>query len=183
MATDQQSVELIHWAVSIAVPSVSGLWGVVIGAWLTGRRDRSQRRLAFVEAQVKDFYSPMLGLRNEIGMLSELRARIQGTATVVWKELCQERLQISSEALGELSRTRTHEFTKLTEYDNKQFREDLLPAYRQMARLFRENLWLADPDTREHYEHVIEFVEVWDRWLAKSIPVEVTERLVILKTG
>ena len=41
----------------------------------------------------------------------------------------------------------------------------------------RENLWLADPDTREHYQHLLEFVELWDRWLAKSIPAEVIERL------
>lgn len=177
VVTDHQSVELVRWAISIGVPALAGLAGVVIGAWLTGRRERSQRRLAFVEMQLNDFYSPILGLRNEIRMRSELRVRIHDTADVVWRELCENTRQVSVEALGDLSRTRGPEFTKLIDYDNKQLQEELLPAYRQMAKLFRKNLWLADPDTREHYQHLIEFIELWDRWLAKSIPAEVIERL------
>ena len=46
-----------------------------------------------------------------------------------------------------------------------------------MAKLFRENLWLAEPETTKHYQHLIEFVELWDRWLAKAIPAEVIKRL------
>ena len=177
MTTDQQSVELVRWGISIGIPALSGLVGVVIGAWLTGRRERSQRRLAFVEEQLKDFYSPILGLRREIRMRSELRVRIHDTAGTVWRELCEEKRQISVDALGEFSIARGPEFEKLIEYDNKQLQEELLPAYRQMVKLFRENLWLADVDTREHYQRLIEFVDLWDRWIAKSIPGEVIERL------
>jgi hypothetical protein len=151
--------------------------GVVVGAWLSGRRERRQRRLAFVEKQLKDFYSPMLGLRNEIRMRSELRVRISETADAVWRDLCEDARQVSVEALGEISRTRGPEFKHVIDYDNKQFQEQLLPAYSQMAKLFRENLWLADPDTREHYERLIEFIELWIRWLAKSIPGEVIKQL------
>ena len=177
MATDQQSIELVRWGISIGIPALSGLVGVVIGAWLTGRRERSQRRLAFVEKQLKDFYSPILGLRREILMRSELRVRIHDMADTVWRELCEEKRQISVDALGEFSSARGPEFKKLIEYDNKQLQEELLPAYRQMAKLFRENLWLADADTREHYQGLIEFVDLWDRRIAKSIPREVIELL------
>lgn len=177
MAADPQSIELARWAISIGVPAISGLVGVVIGAWLTGLRERSQRRLAFVEKQIKDFYSPMLGFRNEIRMRSELRVRIHDTANVVWKELCAEKRQISIDAVQDLTRTHGPQFTKLIEYDNKQLQEELLPAYNQMAKLFRENLWLADPDTRSHYQHLIEFVGLWERWLANSMPGEVIQRL------
>ena len=177
VATNQQTAELVRWAISISVPALAGLAGVVVGAWLTGRRERNQRRLAFVERQLKDFYSPMLGLRNEIRMRSELRVRIHDAADVVWREFCEQARQVSVEALGQISQTRGPEFTKLIDYENKQLQEELLPAYRQMAKLFRENLWLADPDTREHYQRLIEFIELWDRWLAKSIPGEVIERL------
>jgi len=79
--------------------------------------------------------------------------------------------------LGDLSATRGPEFKKLIECDNRQLQEDLLPAYRQMTTLFRERFWLADPDTRRHYQDLIQFVELWDRWLAKSIPAEVIERV------
>jgi len=170
-------LELIRWGISIAVPAVAGLVGVAIGAWLTGRRERRQRRLAFLERQLKDFYSPMLGLRNEIRMRSELRVRIHDTAGRVWKELCERAREVSVDTLGSLSRDRFPEFAKLIEYDNKQLQDELLPAYREMIKLFRENLWLADPDTRTYYQPLIEFVELWDRWLEKSIPGEVIERL------
>ena len=113
----------------------------------------------------------------EIRMRSELRVRIHDTAGTVWRELCEEKRQISVDALGEFSIARGPEFEKLIEYDNKQLQEELLPAYRQMVKLFRENLWLADVDTREHYQRLIEFVDLWDRWIAKSIPGEVIERL------
>lgn len=174
---DQQCMELIRWSVSISIPAISGLIGVVIGAWLTGRRERSQRRLGFAEGRLKDFYSPMLGLRNEIRMRSELRVRIHDTADAVWRDLCAQAREAGVEALRDISSTRGPEFTKLIEYDNKQLQEELLPAYRQMAKLFRENYWLADPDTRSYYQQLIEFVELWDRWIAKSIPGEVIERL------
>ncbi len=53
----------------------------------------------------------------------------------------------------------------------------MIPAYQQMAKLFRDNYWLAHPETRGHYQELIEFVELWERWLAKSIPAEVIQRL------
>jgi hypothetical protein len=177
VATDQQSVEIVRWAISIGVPALSGLAGVVVGAWLTGRGERRQRRLAFVERQLKDFYSPILGLRSEIRMRSELRVRIHEAADAVWRQLCDEARQISVDALRQLSETREPEFANLIEYDNKQLQEELLPAYREMVKLFRANLWLADPDTRDHYRQLIEYVELWDRWLAKSIPGEVIQSL------
>lgn len=176
-ASDPQSIELARWVISIGVPALAGLAGVVVGAWLTGRRERDQRRLAFVEKQLKEFYSPMLGLRTEVRMRTELRVRIHNTADAVWRSLCENARQVGVEALRDISQTRGPEFKKLIDYDNKQLQEELLPAYRQMAKLFRENLWLADPDTREHYQRLIEFVELWDRWLAKSMPAEVIERL------
>src|SRR3990167_940518 len=103
---DQDCRALITWVVSIAVPALAGLVGVVIGAWLTGRRERRQRRLAFVETQLRDFYSPMLGLRNEIRMRSELRVQLHETADAVWRELCAQARERGVEDLGDLSATR-----------------------------------------------------------------------------
>ena len=162
---------------TVLLPVVAGLSGVVIGAWLTGRREASSRRLAYIEKQLKEFYSPMLGLRNEILMRSDLRVRIHDTANTVWRSLCADAREVSIDALGKLSRTRSSEFGKITEYDNEQLRTDLLPAFKQMAKLFRDNYWLADPDTTKYYKSLVEFVELWDRWLAKAIPPEVMTEL------
>lgn len=68
-----------------------GLIGVVIGAgltaWFAVRRGREERRHAFVEKQLSELYSPMLGLRAEIQTLSELRVEIQDEADAAWRDL------------------------------------------------------------------------------------------------
>jgi hypothetical protein len=46
-----------------------------------------------------------------------------------------------------------------------------------MVDLFRANFWLADPATREFYPEVLEFVDVWERLVDKSLPVEVLRRI------
>jgi len=174
---DAPCQELARWAISIAIPATAGLVGVVIGAWLAGQRERRQRKLNYLENQLSDFYSPMLGLRNEIRMHSELRVRIQDASNGAWLKLCAEAREVGNEALTRLTKDRGSEFTSGIAYDNEKLQKELLPAYRQMAKLFREKLWLADAVTQSHYENLIEFVEVWDRWIAKAMPAEVLERL------
>jgi hypothetical protein len=46
-----------------------------------------------------------------------------------------------------------------------------------MLDVFTEKYWLADLDTRTHYQSFLEFVELWERFLADSIPVEVITKL------
>lgn len=173
---DDATIELIKWSISLAVPALSGFVGVIVGALLTGRRDRKRHRLEFVEKQLHNFYSPMLGIRNEIRMRSELRVRIQGAANIEWAKL-SERAANNVKALQNLESTRSPEFVRLIEYDNRQLEKELLPAYRQMAALFRDNYYLADEDTRVHYGQLIEFVELWNRRLEDSIPAEVSSNL------
>jgi|CXWL01.1.fsa_nt_gi hypothetical protein len=174
---DASCQELIRWSISIVVPALFGFIGVIVGAWLSGRRERTQRRLSYMEKQLKDFYSPMLGLRNEIEMHSSLRVRIYETANTVWQELCRQNQERGVEVLTKFTDSRGEEFKRIIDYDNGKFQEELLPAYRQMAKLFREGFWLAEPETRSHYANLIEFVEVWERWFAKSIPGEVVAKL------
>lgn len=80
-------------------------------------------------------------------------------------------------ALQEMAEERRDEFAKIIDYDNRKLREDLLPAYRQMIEVFRKNIWLADPDTRTYFGGLLEFVDIWDRWLERSLPPEVLEQL------
>ena len=159
-------LEIIRWGVSIVVPALCGLIGVIVGAYLTTRREIRQRRHAFLEKQLREFYSPMLGLRNEINIRSELRVKVHDAAGSVWAshtERAQADSMASIEAIQSLIESLRPEFDKLIEYDNTQLAETLLPLYRQMAQLFRENLWLADIETRVHYQKLIEFIDLWDR--------------------
>lgn len=68
-------------------------------------------------------------------------------------------------------------FSEIISYNNKQLETELLPKYREMLKIFTENLWLADPETRKYYTELSKFIDIWDRWLSKSIPPEVMEIL------
>jgi hypothetical protein len=161
-----------------AIAAVVGLAGVVVGAgltaWLAARRDRTQRRFAFIEKQLSEFYSPMVGLRAEIRMFGELRVKLQNEADSAWQQLT-EGVAPGPESQA-LTAARFPQFKALIEHDNVQFNERLMPAYRKMVDLFREKLWLAEDETRNYYPVLVEFVDVWERWLAGSLPPELIER-------
>jgi hypothetical protein len=61
-------------------------------------------------------------------------------------------------------------YRKIFEYDNRQLTVELIPLYRKMLDVFTEHYWLADSDTRAYYQEFLEFVEVWERFLAESLP-------------
>ena len=172
-----QNIELARWLLSVAVPAVAGLIGVLLGGHLSGRRESYQRRLAFVEKQLTEFYAPMLGIRNEIYSRGDLRVRVHDAANVVWHELSEQARAIGEGAWKDLVENRRAEFHKLIEYDNKQLTEESIPAYKRMAAIFREKLWLAEPQTVAYYQQLIDFIEIWDRWLDKSIGPEILEKL------
>jgi hypothetical protein len=49
--------------------------------------------------------------------------------------------------------------------------------YREMLKLFTERYHLADADTRKFYSDFLEFGEIWNQFLAGSLPVEVLQKL------
>jgi hypothetical protein len=68
-------------------------------------------------------------------------------------------------------------FKRIIDYDNQQLKEDVLPKYREMLCLFTDRYHLAAADTRAFYEPFLEFVEIWNRVLAQSLPPEVYGKL------
>jgi hypothetical protein len=111
-------------------------------------------------------------------MRSEIRVKVHDAASDVWPKLCEEaRARGGPEALQELTETRRPEFQRLIEYDNKQLVEEQLALYRSMVELFRKHFWLAEPESRAFFPELVEFVELWNRWVEKSIPAEVIENL------
>jgi superfamily I DNA/RNA helicase len=171
----QMNYDILRWAFSVAIPAIAGFLGVLVGAWLTARRERAQRRLAFIERQLREFYSPLLGIRTEIRAKSELRVRVQSAAQDAWTELCAK--ADGHAALQDLTDSRGTQFTRVIEYDNKTFESELLPSYKRMVSIFKDNLSLAEPDTRARYATLMEFIDVWERYLDGSLPHEVISRL------
>lgn len=68
-------------------------------------------------------------------------------------------------------------FEKSIEYDNKKFRDEIIPTYDKMLSIFTDNFGLANPSTQKWYSEFNKFVELWHRWLDKSIPREAIEKI------
>jgi hypothetical protein len=49
-------------------------------------------------------------------------------------------------------------------------RDVLMPRYRSMIDAFRDKIWLAEPETCEYFGQLVEFVDVWDKFLDDKLP-------------
>jgi hypothetical protein len=143
-----------------------------VGAYFSLRHLRVERRLTFRETQLAAFYAPLAGLRKQILAKSELRVRISNAANAAWQERVQSNPRPMLRHEEEFA-----PYKRSIEYDNTQLRDELIPMYRQMLKLFTEKYHLAAPETRAFYQEFLDFVEIWNRWLAEALPVDVWEKL------
>src|SRR5882672_3454171 len=165
---------------NIIIPLItagSGLLGVYVGGLWGDRRERDKQKTDFVHAQLSEFYGPLISLRTEIKARSELRTKISNAADSTWRDLVAEADRVSIEEKQRLSKERGPAFSAIIDDDNKTLRETLIPAYRQMMTIFREKMWLAEPETRIHFSDFLEFLEIWERVLRKALPNEVIGKL------
>jgi hypothetical protein len=162
----------------ILIPAASGIAGVVVGGVFTRSNDKRKQKLEFVAQQLREFYAPLLGLRTHIRSMSELRERISATADGAWMKLVDEAQQSGGvPAVQALRQQRFPEFQAIIQFDNTQFRSTLHPLYKEMLAVFRDKYWLAQPSTRPHYATLLEFVELWERHLHRTLPPEVVVAL------
>ncbi len=150
----------------IVLPPLATLLAGYIGVRYGLKQIEIQRRFDFVERQLREFYSPLLGYLRAVRAKSALRLRISNVADEVREEISARRPEGESE-----------QFEKLIKYDNQQLRQELLPLYRKMLEVFREHYYLAEPETVKWYTELSDFIDLWDRWLAESIPREVIQKL------
>lgn len=164
----------------LIIPAIAGLAGVIVGALFTRANDKRKQKLEFIAQQLREFYSPLLGIRTHILSMSELRETVRDKAAIVWGELVDEAQQHGDPtAISQLRQTRWAEFERLIEAGDQQFRDELLPLYKEMLKTFREKYWLAQPSTREHYAALLRYVELWTRHFDQSYPREVVGALDI----
>lgn len=154
-----------------------GAAGAFLTNYFTSKRERAARRHAFIRRQLQEFYSPLLGLRHEIKARSELRVKVQAAAQTTWDEMCADARERGGKAEEARLNTRFPEFSKIIDWDNENYYATLLPAYKQMIEIFREHIWLAEKETLQFFPALIEFVEIWERHQAKSIPGEVIKAI------
>ncbi|MGB8657556.1 MAG: hypothetical protein WCE90_07190 [Candidatus Zixiibacteriota bacterium] len=163
---------------SAAIAGVSGLIGALCGSLLAGRREKTQRRHAFVQNQLETFYSPLLALRSSVKALRTVGVKVSKFTNLVWQQHCED-LKHDPETLARWIEQHKQGYTRFINYDNEQFRKEALPAYKNMVAIFRDKLYLAEPATVVYLPKLIEFVELWERWLADTIPAEVIQKVGI----
>ncbi len=150
---------------------VGGLIVYVFGV----RKLSIEVRNTFIQKQMSEFYSPIAGYRKRIGARGAVREKISIAAEAAWQELCGQ-----ARASGQSMLNHEEQFEpyrSIIEYDNMQLREEVIPLYRKMLDIFTDKYWLADEDTRDYYQNFFEFVEIWERYLAESLPGGVLKKL------
>jgi hypothetical protein len=163
--------------VAAVIGAGAALLGVFAGGFFTARNQKRERQQRRINDQLSEFYSPMLALRAFVLTKSELRLKISGVAEIAWQDLVTSRHPIDVERLMKTTEERFPVFEKIIIDDNRQFAEEIMPAYHKMVELFRSKMHIAELSTIEHFASLLEFVEIWDRWLDKSIPHEVGAKL------
>lgn len=122
----------------------------------------------FIKKQITEFYSPMLGYKKRIRASGELRVELGHASGEAWRKLCERQPQPFLDSDKYYS-----PFKKMIDYENEKFPKDLLPLYDKMEKLFTENYWLANSDTKEYYGPFCRYVELWHRDYDGAIPNEV----------
>ncbi|WP_366289718.1 hypothetical protein [Paenibacillus sp. AN1007] len=155
--------------ISIVTPFITGTLGFLFGA----RIFKFQRRFNFIERQLNELYSPMLGIIKDIKTKSSIRTRISNIANEIWKEEVRE----WQKSGGTVEKPDIEPYLKIIDYDNKQLKEELIPQYQNILKLLITNYSLADEETTEWQFIFSEYIEIWNRALTESIPRVVIEKL------
>lgn len=154
-------MEAFFDTVKFIIPPLATLLAGYIGVRYGLKQIKTEKRLEFIERQLKEFYSPLLGRRKYIRAKSEFRLKVETVSGRQWKENAHKGIEQSVESVN-----------SEIEYNNRQLNEEFLPMYREMLTIFRDNYWLAEPETRQFYNDLVEYVEGWNRWKEKGVTTE-----------
>ena len=98
------------------------------------RQFREQKGLEFIERQIREFYSPMLGYVKQKRAKSDLRYEINQVSDPAWRKIVERQPEPF------LDHDKYFEpFKKAILYDNDQLRNELIPLYDRMVEIFSEN--------------------------------------------
>jgi hypothetical protein len=116
---------------------IGGVLGAFLNAWLTNRREEAKRRVEFCTRQLDEFYGPLLALHKEIRARSELRVKIQNAVDHAHVE---DMLKAGPAGVKEASDLHLPGILKTIEDENQTLREILMPRYREMVDVFRQDV-------------------------------------------
>jgi len=158
MSTNEYVIPILTGAI--------GLLGVLVGGIVTNWNNKREQRRGAIQQQLAEFYGPLLALRSQIKAKSELRERL---SRLVDEEMPRE-LSGLPERANAVVESELRASSRMVEYNNRQIEQDLLPAYKEMRDLFSKKMYLAEKSTLPYLSELVEFIEIWDRWMDKSLP-------------
>jgi hypothetical protein len=150
------------------ISAAAGLGGVFLGGWLTNLREREKRRTDHIERKLSEFYGPLMTLYKQLAARREHRQNVEGAINKVWERLAPEMRRVGIESQN-ISQDLASQLDALTEDDKKYLEEVFLPDFREMLRLFREKMWLAEASTLPYFETIVVYVDAWELSLRKVI--------------
>jgi hypothetical protein len=174
-AVEDSTIRLLYSR--FVVPALSGLAGTFLGGWIATRNQGKERRHRRYEEQLR-FYAELLSIRKVILAKHELRLRLHHMTHESFKEeigLASE--QGPTPLRDHLYTRRGEEYDKLTDYDDNQYRQEVIPLYRKMLEHWTAHMAQAEPSTQQHFATLVDFVEIMDRFLKKSLPLAVLRQL------
>lgn len=159
------------------IPLISGLTAILggwLGIWLTSRlsekREIAKRRHEFVRLQLEDFYGPMISLHSEIRARTELRARLLDSGGLVWQKMLRSTDGIAPERRSEVHDEFAPKLENLIDRTDEQFKDHVLPKYREILHVFQNKIHLADPQLLKYISQLIYFIEGWDMHIDGQLP-------------
>ena len=145
------------------ITGATGLLGVAIGASATLSGKKRSRKNKRIKQQLEEFYSPLLGIHKEIRAKSEVRKKLHFLAGATWPE----EVKVHNRNVPKEIESK---YDALVQFSDDQLKQEIVPRYVAMVELYMQKRWLAEDSTLKFDYILVEFVEIWKRFLQNTIP-------------
>jgi hypothetical protein len=146
---------------SVAVSAFAGLLGVYVGGIIGRKNEAKRQRVEFVTKQLEELYGPLLGLKTEIKSRWHREGFVRTAAESMWGARL---LDVNDPTEREkISVERDAELKKLNERYFALQRDEVIPLYNEMKRIFLEKMWLALPTTVNLYQDLNDHIDSLDQ--------------------
>lgn len=157
------------------ITGMAGLLGVATGGLITALNQKRERKNALMREQLRSLYAPLIAILLEIRSKSEVRVKLSSAARDSWVSLFEG---VQSPTIKQrIDDTEKPAYIKLFDYNNKQLTGQIVPLYRKMLEVLSNQIGLAEPSTLNHFPALVEFVEIWNRFLDGSLPENVLDKI------
>ncbi len=173
---------MIEWFKKIILENfaaITGLLGVGIGGWIANQQFTRDKKLDFYEKQLREFYSPLVGIREEIRVLGEFRLEGEQASFKWWEKICSYGKDLNPDKSQPYYEQEGKYISTQIKYENMQLNDKIIPGYRKMVQIFLNNYWLAEEETKKYLPVLIKFVETWERYLSGMHPMEVIQQIQV----